>query len=150
MAKRLQVELNRIQKDGPAFGVNVSIKNDKLDNWEFEIKGPQGSPFEGKLIKGTVDFPSNYPHKAPYLVFVPPIYHVNVDGKSGEPCFKKLQDEWSPKYKMVDIFKELIVLIATPESGHAVRGDLGELYSNNIEEYNKRASDWAQKNLQPI
>ena len=51
---------------------------------------------------------------------------------------------------MISIFKDLIELIVNPGAGHAVRGELGDLYQKNKPEYEKRAREWAQKNLQPI
>ena len=120
-SRRLTVELNKVKKEGSALGITVDLpSNDSVDHWDFKINGPQGSPFQGRIITGTIDFPSEYPHKAPNLFFVPPIYHVNVDETTGEPCLGKLQ-EWAPTSTMISIFKDLIELIVNPGAGHAVR-----------------------------
>ena len=116
--------------------------------WEFTIDGPQGTPYQGRLIKGVVTFPAEYPYKAPNVVFIPPLYHVNINLSDGMPDLLKLLF-WSTTSKMIDVFKELISVVATPEPNHAIQAELGELCSNNKEDYYKEVSEWAAKNLQP-
>lgn len=70
MLRRLNIELNKAQKEGQALGLTVNVINNDTYRWEFTIDGPQGTPYQGRLIKGVVTFPAEYPYKAPNVVFI--------------------------------------------------------------------------------
>lgn len=51
--------------------------------WNMKIHGPTDSPYDGGLFDLNVTFPSSYPFQEPRLRFDTPIYHHNVDERTG-------------------------------------------------------------------
>lgn len=49
----------------PIPGVQTEIMNDNLSTWHAVIEGPTGSPYEGGRFNMNIEFPDNYPFKAP-------------------------------------------------------------------------------------
>lgn len=63
------------------------------------VTGPAGSSYSGGKFKLQVDFPIEYPFKAPRVKFNTKIYHPNVDD-GGNMCVGILKsDAWKPSTK---------------------------------------------------
>jgi ubiquitin-conjugating enzyme E2 G1 len=80
--KRLQSELKQMSKD-PNYFFSVFPVKDNFYKWDIVMIGPPDTVFEGALIKACIEFPNEYPNKAPQFKFVTSLYHPNVypDGK---------------------------------------------------------------------
>lgn len=144
MAKRLAKELILVTQKEPIPGVTVTQEGDRTDKWNVTFQGPEGTPYQGAIIRAHIDFPEQYPHKEPVIAFNPILLHVNVQPEDGQPCLEDLIN-WSPTNKMVNVLKNLYDLIKSPNASHARNMDLAEKMENNKTQYNKEISDWVQK-----
>ena len=66
----------------PNIGCTVGLLND--DNyyeWKITYACPKDSLYAGGLFSVKLLFPKEYPFKAPEIIFVTPIYHLNVNHK---------------------------------------------------------------------
>lgn len=57
------------------------------------------TPYEGRELQLSVQFPEAYPFDAPKVAFTNRVYHLNVDAK-GEVRLDTLQDKWAPNMNM--------------------------------------------------
>ncbi|KAK8857626.1 ubiquitin-conjugating enzyme-like protein [Tritrichomonas musculus] len=137
-ARRLNVDLKKIQVKEAIEGVTVETAENDVFNWNVKIQGPSGTPYEGRILTVKMVFSDEYPHKEPSLAFNPPIYHPNVDPKTGVPCLSILQ-KWAPTLTITAVIKDLIEVITNPDPGHAVDADIGQEYANNRDEFNRKA-----------
>ena len=63
------------------------------------LNGPPKTPYEGGKFTLQVDFPPEYPFKAPKVKFMTKIYHPNVD-EAGTLCVGIMKSEaWKPSTK---------------------------------------------------
>ena len=84
------------------FGITVGLfTEDNLFEWKCTILGPKDTPYKGGLFYLKIIFPDNYPIGKPEILFLSPIYHLNVkffiDGTTplGHICVNTL-NYWNP------------------------------------------------------
>lgn len=77
----------------PTPGVSAFPTSDaNLLNWAGTITGPTGTPYEGLTYRITLQFPPDYPYRAPLIRFAEgAIWHPNVDLKGGDICLDILK-----------------------------------------------------------
>jgi ubiquitin-protein ligase len=61
--------------------VRVFVTN-RFDSLQLYLKGPVGSPYQGRWWLLSLDFPKQYPATPPLVAFCEPIWHMNI-GKEG-------------------------------------------------------------------
>ncbi len=99
------------------FGITVGLFNDDdLFQWKCTILGPKDTPYKGGLFYLKIIFPDDYPTGKPEILFLSPIYHLNVkfftgkDKPLGHICVNTLND-WNPGDSVKKILPELFTLL---------------------------------------
>ncbi|GMF21791.1 unnamed protein product [Phytophthora fragariaefolia] len=80
----IRQELAEFEKNSPEW-CTVSAVDDDLMHWNAMLAGPD-SPYSGGVFNLDLQFPSEYPFKAPKVRFLTRVYHPNVKSQSGEIC----------------------------------------------------------------
>lgn len=70
--------------------VSAFPEEDNVFQWAGNIKGTQGTAYEGMTFKLRLVFPADYPFTAPKVTFVTPCWHPNVD-TAGNICLDILK-----------------------------------------------------------
>ena len=91
--------------------------------WQCTMLGPSDTSFAGGLFYLKIIFPIDYPSKAPEVLFVTPIYHVNVNHIKqptcplGHICISTL-NFWNPDTKIREILTNIFALfyMGNPQS----------------------------------
>ena len=66
------------------IGITVGLFNeDNIFEWICKIMGPRDSCYRGGLFFLKITFPFDYPNSKPEIIFLTPIYHLNV--RYGDP-----------------------------------------------------------------
>ena len=68
-------------------GTVVELKEDNYYEWEGCIIGASDSPYVNGLFRIKILFPKEYPEKSPDIIFLTPIYHLNVNPRKGKDEF---------------------------------------------------------------
>ena len=112
-------------------GVTVGLLNENdPTKWRISLLGPKDTSYKGGLFYLSIDFPPNYPDKAPEVCFLTPIYHVNVNPRVpkmpgseslGHVCISTL-NWWKPEYKMREVLSNIFGLfyMANPDSPYGI------------------------------
>lgn len=82
-------------------------------------------------------FTTEYPHKAPQVKFLTPIFHPNVY-PDGRICLDILANEWSPIYDLEAVLTSIRSLLCDPNVDSPANGSAAQLFKNNPEEYEKK------------
>ena len=81
------------------FGITVGLFNeDNIFEWKCTILGPKDTCYKNGLFYLKIIFPDDYPKSKPEILFLSPIYHLNVkyfvgNGKPlGHICVNSLNE----------------------------------------------------------
>ena len=76
-----------------------SSSRESIYTWTATVTGPADTPYSGGHFDLLLEFPIEYPFKAPKVRFLTKIYHPNVD-EGGNMCVGLLKSEaWKPSTK---------------------------------------------------
>lgn len=143
---RLTAELQDIQRDPPE-GCSAQPLNpdDILSLWTATIRGPKGTPYENGHFDLTISFPNTYPRFPPLVKMTSPVYHPNIDHKSGYIDINILHDDWSPILTVPKILLSLQALLSDPDCEDAVSPEIAWECELKREEFERTAREWTRK-----
>ena len=118
-------DINRNPMANIGFSVGLPRENDFFE-WRCTMIGPSDTNYKNGLFYLRVLFPDNYPYEKPEVMFITPIYHVNVNHKMqygekidplGHVCISTL-NYWKPNYNMRKVFLDIFALfyLGNPDS----------------------------------
>jgi ubiquitin-conjugating enzyme E2 D/E len=112
--------------------------------WIAIVAGPKNTPFEGGKFKVSINFPSEYPYRAPELIFLTPIYHPNVDSWAKHVCLNSI-DYWRATSKVWKVFVELIEVLKNPVEGNSIDAMVRDVWLTDPKQYENTAREWTKK-----
>jgi len=127
--KRISKELQTMISQPPE-NVSAGPKGSDLHLWTATIVGPKGTPYEGGLFMLDVEFPIDYPFKAPKVSFVTRIYHPNIN-KNGAICLDILKDQWSPALTIGSVLLSICSLLNDPNPNDPLVPEIAHQYKQN-------------------
>ena len=139
-SQRISRELSIFHKDPPA-NCSAGPIDDDLYHWEATVLGPHDSVYEGGIFRLDIIFPGDYPFKPPKVKFMTNIYHPNINS-SGGICLDILKDQWSPALTITKVLLSICSLLDDPNPDDPLEPDVGKLYKNNLDDFNKTAKEW--------
>ena len=123
--KRISEEFKQLNRNPIAgLGITVGLFNDEdVFVWKCTLLGPKDTMYKGGLFNLKIIFPNNYPTGKPEVLFLTPIYHLNVKYTAGglQPlghiCMSTL-NQWNPGDSIKKILPEIFNLLYknNPES----------------------------------
>ena len=137
--KRINKELKDLTEDPPA-NCSAGPQGDDLFDWIATIMGPEGTPYHGGIFFLRINFPSDYPFKAPKIAFTTPIYHCNVN-KSGGICLDILKGQWSPALTISKVLLSITSLLSDPNPDDPLMPEIAKLYKSNRAKHDVNARE---------
>ncbi len=155
--KRLQSEYNQILKE-PNYYYSVDPNKYNFLKWNILIIGPTDTIFEGAIIKCTMEFPRDYPNKAPIFKFSNDLFHPNIypDGKvcisilhEGTDIFgyESINERWNPSHSVDSIIMSIISILNSPNFESPANVDACKLWKENFNEYKNIIYKYIAKNI---
>lgn len=142
VTKRLQSELMALIA-GKHEGISAFPDGDRFLTWTATIQGPPDSVYEGLQFRLSMDFPSDYPFRAPTVRFLTDCYHPNVD-HNGNICLDILNSKWSAVYNVSTVLLSIQNLLGDPNVESPLNGDAAKLWSNPQEYANELRKKYAE------
>ena len=140
-------------------GVTVGLVNEEdITKWRISLLGPRDTSYAGGLFYLSIDFPPQYPQKAPEVCFLTPIYHVNVNPRLprmpgaeslGHVCISTL-NWWKPEYRMREVLTNIFALfyMGNPDSPYGL--DRADEYRNNRAAFEEKIKYFTKKYANPL
>tara|TARA_A100001015_G_scaffold312658_1_gene418268 strand:- start:1223 stop:1669 length:447 start_codon:yes stop_codon:yes gene_type:complete len=140
---RIQKELKDIQKDPPT-NCSAGPNGSDMFEWIATIMGPEDTPYHGGVFFLKINFPSEYPFKAPKVAFTTKIYHCNIN-RNGGICLDILKSQWSPALTIAKVLLSISSLLAEPNPDDPLVPDIAKLYKKDKEKHNLNAREYTLK-----
>eukprot|EP01022_Parablepharisma_sp_SALTPOND_P012918 TRINITY_DN1681_c1_g1_i1.p1 TRINITY_DN1681_c1_g1~~TRINITY_DN1681_c1_g1_i1.p1 ORF type:complete len:941 (-),score=113.11 TRINITY_DN1681_c1_g1_i1:7817-10639(-) len=112
--------------------------------WKLIMIGPSGCPYEGYTFVLSMQFPIDYPFRAPEVRFITPIYHCNVS-KTGKICHSIFTHNYSPSIIIKEIMIHLNNMLIEPNIDDQIENSVAQdyyvdraLYYSRLEENCKK------------
>ena len=140
---RITRELKDLQRDPPS-NCSAGPTGDDIFKWGGCIFGPEDTPFHGGVFKLSIQFPVDYPFRAPHIKFITKIYHPNINS-SGLICLDILKDKWSPALTISKVLLSITSLLSDPNPDDPFVADIANLYKSNRTAYTEQAQAWTMQ-----
>lgn len=141
--RRLQREYEEILRDPPSNCTAGPVNTDDLFRWEAMIFGPEDSPFHGGLFRLSINFPSEYPFKAPIITFKTRIYHPNINAAGGI-CLDILKSQWSPALSISKVLLSILSLLTDANPSDPLVPEVAHVYRTDRARYDETAREWTR------
>ncbi|GAX11705.1 hypothetical protein FisN_7Lh076 [Fistulifera solaris] len=138
MSKRLLKERQKLEQTPLSYVKNIDLVGDDLFVWDVTLNGPPDSPYHGGNFILRLEFPTQYPFKAPVLKFQTPIYHPSVLKQTGEVCGAVL-GQWGPTLTAEHCLLTVYSLLQDPQPDHPLEEDIAQQLATNRKEFEKIA-----------
>ncbi|XP_040495062.1 ubiquitin/ISG15-conjugating enzyme E2 L6 isoform X1 [Ursus maritimus] len=137
-------ELEDLQAKLPPYLRDLFSDDSDVLVWHVLLL-PEKPPYNLKAFHLRIDFPEDYPFKAPTVTFTTRIYHPNV-GHNGRVCLPiTSRENWKPHTKTCQVLEALSVLVNRPDLEQPVRVELADLLVQNPELFTREARDFTLK-----
>ena len=140
----------------PIAAIGVCVGKPDPNNpyeWRCTMIGPSDTSFGGGLFYLRIKFPPNYPYSAPEVLFITPIYHVNVNHINqpgcplGHICLSTL-NFWNSEYRMREVLTNIFALfyLGNPDSPFGIdrqneMRNTPDLFERKIKYFTKKYAD---------
>ncbi len=112
-ARRLQKDLKELEDQSvPIVGVSARPLSSSMYMWHGNLRGPEGTPFDGGVFHFELNFPTNYPVSPPAIKLFTTLPHPNVFGQTLcldilDATKKELYQGWTSAYTVLTILIQL-------------------------------------------
>ena len=141
------------------FGITVGLVNeDNVFHWKGTILGPKDTCYQNGLFHLKIDFPDDYPNSKPEIIFLTPIYHLNIQFTQnpyqplGHTCLNTINN-WKPNDSIIKVLPELFTLLLknNPDSAYDDEKNtrINE-FNYNRDLFNKKAKYFTKKYASPF
>ena len=135
--RRITKEINDLKLDAPSNCSAGPSGNDPYQ-WDAMIIGPEGSPYSGGVFRLHIQFPVDYPFKAPHIQFKTKIYHPNIN-PAGMICLDILKGQWSPALTVSKVLLSICSLLTDPNPSDPFVPEIARIYIDNRKQYEEEA-----------
>ena len=124
---RIKIEFNDINNNPLGeIGVTIGLNDENnIFRWSATLQGPKDTGYKGGIFLLDIKFPEDYPESPPEILFVTPIYHLNINsssqtGISVGKVYCNSINNWKNYFTIRKIFPEIFVLLYrnNPDCGY--------------------------------
>lgn len=132
-----------LEKASLPFVNSISLVQEDMFKWDCEIQGPESSPYSGGTFVLTIEFPAQYPFKAPTLKFKTKIYHPSVKLDTGDVCVDVL-GPWGPTLNAKHCLTVVYSMMQSPESDHPLEETVAHQLREKPKDFEKTAKKYTK------
>ena len=125
-ARRIVRDIQKLHRS-PRWGISAVIDDANVCKVNGTIAGPDRTPYAGYIWKVVMNFPTDFPYKAPTVNFVDRILHPNINYGSGSVCISILKNDpvqlgdpllqsWSPSLDIGSILQSIQSMLGDPNT----------------------------------
>ena len=135
------------------LGYSIKLfKEDDIYEWDIVLLGAPDSLYNGGIFHIKLSFPIDYPNSKPEVIFLTPIYHLNVfsgaDDNLGRIC-PNFITSWKPSTNAKEILTKLYTIFYKNELENAFDLDKKEEYKKHYDLFRAKALFFTKKYASP-
>jgi len=158
--RRLMAEYKQLLTNAPEGLIAGPVSDDNYFEWDAQITGPEGTPFEDGLFVAKLVFPQDYPLNPPTMRFVSEIFHPNIypDGRvcisilhppGADPLgYETSSERWSPVQSVEKILLSVMSMVAEPNINSPANVDAAKMWRDDRAQFRKIARRHCNKSLE--
>jgi ubiquitin-conjugating enzyme E2 D len=127
-----------------AFVSEIDTVGDDIFKWDVTLLGPAESPYAGGKFVLRLEFPAQYPFKAPKLVFLTKVYHPSVMRETGEVCGAIL-GTWGPTLNAEHCLLTIFSMLQSPQPDHPLEDEIAQQLAKKPKEFEKTAKKYTKE-----
>jgi ubiquitin-protein ligase len=128
-------------------GVSAKPLDENIYKWHANIRGPEGTLYEGGVFHLEIEFPHSYPHMAPNITLFTSLPHPNVFGNTicldvTQPLGREHGTGWSSVYSVQSVLIQLQSFlfektIQKDQAEHAMKVEVAVKNANEFKCHNR-------------
>ncbi|KAH7889251.1 ubiquitin-conjugating enzyme [Phlebopus sp. FC_14] len=141
--RRIQKELKDIN-ERPIDGISVEPAEDNLFVWNCTVKGTSESPYKNGTFRFRIELPTNFPFKAPTVIFQTKVYHPGIN-EEGQICVPILRDEWKPSVTLSTVLAVIQEKLNNPSPDDPYEPEIAALLKTDKAKFLAAAREYTKK-----
>ncbi|XP_075516630.1 ubiquitin-conjugating enzyme E2 32 [Primulina tabacum] len=114
--KRILQELKELQSNPSDDFMSLPLE-ENIFEWQFAIRGPRDSEFEGGIYHGRIQLPAEYPFKPPSFMLLTPNGRFETQTKICLSISNHHPEHWQPSWSVRTALVALIAFMPTSPNG---------------------------------
>ncbi|KAI8011674.1 Ubiquitin-conjugating enzyme E2 32 [Camellia lanceoleosa] len=114
--KRILQELKEMQSNPSDDFMSLPLE-ENIFEWQFAIRGPRDSEFEGGIYHGRIQLPAEYPFKPPSFMLLTPNGRFETQTKICLSISNHHPEHWQPSWSVRTALVALIAFMPTNPNG---------------------------------
>ncbi|KAL2338959.1 hypothetical protein Fmac_013405 [Flemingia macrophylla] len=114
--KRILQEVKEMQLNPSDDYMSLPLE-ENIFEWQFSIRGPRDSEFEGGIYHGRIQLPSEYPFKPPSFMLLTPNGRFETQTKICLSISNHHPEHWQPSWSVRTALVALIAFMPTSPNG---------------------------------
>ena len=157
--KRIREEYKNLNRTPISdLGLTVGLpEEDNYFKWRASFFGPRDTSYAGGIFYLEINFPEDYPNKAPEIYFITPIYHPNVNIHKSGSCYYPLGSIsyttfncWNPSTSIIKALTDLYAIFYWANPDCCFSPKMGNEYKINRPLYEKKVEYFTKKYASPF
>lgn len=114
--KRILQELKEMQSNPSDDFMSLPLE-ENIFEWQFAIRGPRDTEFEGGIYHGRIQLPAEYPFKPPSFMLLTPNGRFETQAKICLSISNHHPEHWQPSWSVRTALVALIAFMPTSPNG---------------------------------
>ena len=114
--RRIMADVRELSVD-PSDQYAAAPREDDMFAWDFAIRGPADTPFEGGVYHGRIILPTEYPFKPPHIMLLTENGRWAVNKKICLSISAFHPEDWQPAWGVRTILEAIIAFMPTEGNG---------------------------------
>ena len=160
-ATRIIMKMYRGYRSNPSPYFNCGLIENNPFHWRLIINGVEDTIFSGGLFPAELTFKDDFPLSPPKMVFKCPMWHPNIDSKTGDVCISILHDpgvdelnpqesaseRWNPIHTVESIVLSVLSMLQSPNPESPLNIPANRDFQHNKKVYEQKVRDSVSKSI---
>lgn len=161
-ATRLLMKMYKGYQEEPSPYFNCGLIDNNPFHWRLIINGVEGTILSGGLFPAEMKFPDNFPLDPPVMNFKCPMWHPNIDEKSGLVCIsilhkagvdetnpqEKACERWNPTHTVESIVISVISMLQDPNPESPLNIPANREFMHDKEKYKQTVKRYVRRSIE--